>query len=74
MFNDGKKESTHVHTGPAVTKMVYAMTRKNGRIYYSSIGIAFVHDDASIVVHLNAMPLSGEMIIRDKMEWKGKSS
>ena len=46
-------------------KIVYVITRRNDKSYWNRIGIAFVNSDGSINVRLDAVPISGEMQIRD---------
>ena len=46
-------------------KIVYVITRRNDKSYWNRIGIAFVNSDGSINVRLEALPVSGEMQIRD---------
>ena len=46
-------------------KMVYVITERAGKSYWNRIGIAFVNNDGSINVKLDAMPVKGELQIRD---------
>lgn len=46
-------------------KIVYVITQRNGKSYWNRIGVAFVNADGSINVRLEAVPVSGEMQIRD---------
>ena len=46
-------------------KIVYSVVKRNGRSYWSRIGVAFVNCDGSINVKLEAFPCGGEMQIRD---------
>ena len=46
-------------------KIVYVITKNNGRSFWNRIGVAFVNRDGSINVKLEAVPVSGEMQIRD---------
>jgi len=46
-------------------KIVYVITRRNDKSYWNRIGIAFVNSDGSINVRLEALPVSGELHIRD---------
>ncbi|MCA9639665.1 MAG: hypothetical protein H6718_17150 [Polyangiaceae bacterium] len=47
------------------TKIVYCITENKGRKYWNRVGVAFVNVDGSINVKLDAMPVSGDMQIRD---------
>ena len=46
-------------------KIVYVITERNGKSYWNRIGIAFVNHDGSLNVRLDAVPVSGELHIRD---------
>lgn len=46
-------------------KIVYVISDRNGRKYWNRIGVAFINADGSTNVKLEAIPVSGEMQIRD---------
>jgi hypothetical protein len=46
-------------------KIVYVISQRNGKSYWNRVGVAFVNSDGSINVKLEAMPVSGELQIRD---------
>jgi hypothetical protein len=46
-------------------KIVYVISQRNGKSYWNRIGVAFVNSDGSLNVRLEAVPVSGEMQIRD---------
>ncbi len=46
-------------------KIVYVVSDRNSRKYYSRIGLAFTDADGSLNVKLDAIPVSGEMHIVD---------
>jgi hypothetical protein len=46
-------------------KMVYVITQRNNKSYWNRIGVAFVNNDGSLNVRLEALPVSGELQIRD---------
>lgn len=46
-------------------KIVYVITDRNNRKYWNRIGVAFINADGSMNVKLEAIPVSGEMQIRD---------
>ena len=46
-------------------KICYVLSEKNGRNFWNRIGVAFVNGDGSLTVKLTALPVSGEMQIRD---------
>jgi hypothetical protein len=47
------------------TKICYTVTTRDGRSYWNRIGVAFVNADGSLNVKLDAVPVNGEMQIRD---------
>ena len=46
-------------------KIVYVITERSNRKFWNRIGIAFVNSDGSLTVKLEAIPVSGEMHVRD---------
>jgi hypothetical protein len=46
-------------------KIVYVISQRNNKSYWNRVGVAFVNSDGSINVKLEAMPVSGELQIRD---------
>jgi hypothetical protein len=46
-------------------KIAYVITTRNGRNFWNRVGVAFVNNDGSINVKLEAMPVNGEIQIRD---------
>jgi hypothetical protein len=46
-------------------KIVYVVSDRDSRKYYSRIGLAFIEADGSLNVKLDAIPVSGQMQIRD---------
>jgi hypothetical protein len=46
-------------------KIAYVITNRNGRSFWNRVGVAFVNSDGSINVKLEAMPVNGEIQIRD---------
>ena len=46
-------------------KIVYVITERNNRHYWNRVGVAFVNRDGSLNVKLEAVPVSGEIQIRD---------
>ena len=46
-------------------KVVYVITKRDDRKYWNRIGVAFTNRDGSLNVRLEAMPVGGEMHIRD---------
>ena len=46
-------------------KIVYVITERNSKSYWNRVGVAFVNSDGSINVKLEALPVSGELQIRD---------
>lgn len=46
-------------------KVVYVITERNNKSFWNRIGVGFVNSDGSINVKLDAVPVSGELQIRD---------
>lgn len=46
-------------------KLVYVINERAGRNFWSKIGVAFQNQDGSLNVKLDAIPVGGEMQIRD---------
>lgn len=46
-------------------KIAYVITERNGKKYWNRCGVAFVNSDGSINVKLEALPVSGELQLRD---------
>jgi len=46
-------------------KIVYVITERNGRSFWNRCGVAFVNSDGSLNVKLEAIPINGEIHIRD---------
>jgi len=56
-------------------KSVFAITERDGKTYWSKIGVAFTNRDSSITVQLDALPVSGRLQIRtdeDRTERNGR--
>ncbi len=49
----------------AKMKIAYVITERNGRSFWTRIGVGFVNHDGSINLRLEAVPVSGELQIRD---------
>ena len=50
---------------PSKMKIVYVISERNSKSYWNRVGVAFVNNDGSINVKLDAVPVSGELQIRD---------
>ena len=46
-------------------KIVYVISERNGRSFWNRCGVAFVNSDGSLNVKLEAIPVNGEVHIRD---------
>lgn len=46
-------------------KIAYVVSERQGRSYWNRVGAAFVNSDGSITLKLDAVPVSGEVVIRD---------
>lgn len=50
---------------PRNWKVAYAIVERGGKKHWLRVGIAFVNVDGSLNVRLDAMPVSGQLHIRD---------
>lgn len=46
-------------------KIVYSISERGSRNYWTRIGVAFVNQDGSLNVKLECLPVNGELHIRD---------
>jgi hypothetical protein len=46
-------------------KVCYVITERNDKSYWNRIGVAFINKDGSLNVKLDALPIGGQMQIRD---------
>lgn len=46
-------------------KIVYVISDRGQKSYWNRVGVAFVNHDGSINVKLDAVPVTGELQIRD---------
>ena len=53
---------------PSKMKIVYVISNRNDKSYWNRVGVAFVNNDGSINVKLDAVPVSGELQIRDYVQ------
>jgi hypothetical protein len=53
-------------TDVASTKIVYTIVERDGKPQWHRIGVAHVNTDGSLVVKLEALPVSGELEIHDE--------
>lgn len=60
-----RTSADHTQRGPSTWKVVYAIVERGPRKHWLRIGMAFVNRDGSLNVRLDAMPLSGQLHIRD---------
>ena len=44
---------------PSKMKIVYVISERNSKSYWNRVGVAFVNNDGSINVKLDAVPVSG---------------
>lgn len=48
-------------------KVAYVITQRNGKNHWTRIGVGFVNRDGSVNIKLEAIPVSGELQIRDQV-------
>lgn len=61
----GTPESAQAPAGAVVRKLVYTVTERGDRSFWTRIGVAFVNRDGSLSVRLEAVPVNGNLQIRD---------
>ncbi len=49
-------------------KICYVVTEYKGKVNYQRIGMAFINDDDTEDVKLDAFPVNGRMVIRDPIQ------
>ncbi|MFO0569868.1 MAG: hypothetical protein U0263_29735, partial [Polyangiaceae bacterium] len=52
----------------------YVITQRNGKNHWTRIGVGFVNRDGSINLKLDAVPVSGELQLRDQVPREGSLS
>lgn len=58
-------------------KIVYVIKERGDQKYWNRVGVAFVNSDGSLNVRLEAVPVNGELHIRDyqpRAEGRGRSN
>ena len=67
---NNQAETSQAGTAPArVTKFVYTVVERDGaRAFWTKIGAAWVNRDGSLTVKLEALPVNGNLQIRDPDE------
>jgi len=50
---------------PNKMKVVYTITERGDKSFWTRIGVAYVNRDGSLNVKLDAMPVSGSLHVRD---------
>lgn len=54
-------------------KIVYVISERANKSYWNRVGVAFVNNDGSINVKLDAVPVTGELQIRDYVAHESSS-
>jgi hypothetical protein len=49
-------------------KIVYALTERADKTYWTKVGVAFACRDGSLTVQLDALPVSGKLQIRSERQ------
>jgi hypothetical protein len=50
---------------PEKMKTVYTITERGGRNFWTKIGVGFINRDGSITLKLDAIPVNGQVQVRD---------
>lgn len=64
-MNAGPTRRKKVNDRNQEPKSVYAVTERNGKSFWTRIGAAFLNNDGSLNVTLDALPVSGRLQIRE---------
>jgi hypothetical protein len=67
------QQTTQKPPAARTARQVFAIAQRNGKSYWIRIGAAFINQDGSETVLLDALPVTGRMQIRSATE-NGKSS
>lgn len=54
------------NNGRSTSKVVYAITERNEKSFWTRVGVAYVNKDGSITCRLDALPVSGTLQVRDE--------
>lgn len=49
----------------SIYRTAYVVTERNGRSFWNRIGVTFLNRDGSETVSLDALPVSGKLILRE---------
>lgn len=63
--NDNRGQRRQPVAPTTARKVCFVVTRRGDKDYWTRIGAAFVNSDGSISVKLEALPINGEIQIRD---------
>lgn len=66
------KAETTRSPGNASWRPVYAIVERDGKTYWPRIGAAFDNSDGSVTLKLDALPVSGQLQIRDRRDFDGE--
>ena len=47
-------------------KIVYTITERDDKTYWTRVGIAYTNRDGSLIVKLDAIPVNVNLIVKDK--------
>lgn len=47
-------------------KAVYAITERDGRSFWTKVGVAHLNRDSSLTIRLDALPISGVLQVREE--------
>jgi hypothetical protein len=50
---------------PRHMKSVFTITERNGRSFWTRVGVGFVNNDGSLNLRLDAIPLNGNLQVRE---------
>ncbi len=64
-MQENQGPATHFTRTPANMKLAWTVNERQGRAFWTKVGVAFVNRDGSINVRLDAVPISGNLQLRE---------
>lgn len=64
-MNQDRSQHGRSNNGRGTNKVVYAITERNEKSYWTRVGVAYINKDDSLTIRLDALPVSGTLQVRD---------
>ena len=59
--------------GNASWRPVFGIIERDGKTFWPRLGVAFENSDGSVTLKLEALPVNGQLQIRDRREFDGQN-